>query len=99
MLGTLLRTLIERRRAHAAAVELHDRLSDREKQVLTLVAEGLDKDAIARELVISPHTARTHIQNVLTKLEVHSRLEAAALVAELAAADLPTGGLNIGGAP
>jgi DNA-binding NarL/FixJ family response regulator len=44
-----------------------------------LLAEGGDNDSIAQALVISPQTARTHIQNVLGKLEVHSRLEAAAL--------------------
>jgi two-component system, NarL family, nitrate/nitrite response regulator NarL len=47
--------------------------------VLTLLAQGGDNDSIAQALVISPQTARTHIQNVLVKLGVHSRLEAAAL--------------------
>jgi DNA-binding NarL/FixJ family response regulator len=83
MLGSLLRTLIERRREHSAAMERYLRLSERERQVLTLLVGGLDKEDIAAELVISAHTARTHIQNVLTKLEVHSRLEAVALAAEL----------------
>jgi two-component system nitrate/nitrite response regulator NarL len=45
---------------------------------LNLLAQGGDNDAIAQALVISPQTARTHIQNVLGKLGVHSRLEAAA---------------------
>ena len=44
--------------------------------------DGYGTDAIAKALVISPQTARTHIQNVLAKLGVHSRLEAAALVNE-----------------
>jgi two-component system, NarL family, nitrate/nitrite response regulator NarL len=48
--------------------------------VLTLLAHrGGDNDSIAQALVISPQTARTHVQNVLVKLGVHSRLEAAAL--------------------
>jgi two-component system nitrate/nitrite response regulator NarL len=49
---------------------------------LALLAEGADNDAIAQALVISPQTARTHIQNVLSKLGVHSRLEAAAFVVQ-----------------
>ena len=48
--------------------------------MLALLADGADNDGIARALVISPQTARTHIQNVLGKLDVHSRLEAAAFV-------------------
>jgi DNA-binding NarL/FixJ family response regulator len=40
--------------------------------------EGKSTKAIAAELCVSHNTARTHIQNVLTKLGVHSRLEAAA---------------------
>jgi DNA-binding NarL/FixJ family response regulator len=43
-----------------------------------LLAEGISNEGIAQALVISPETARTHIQNVLGKLDVHSRLEAAA---------------------
>jgi DNA-binding NarL/FixJ family response regulator len=50
--------------------------------VLALLADGADNDSIARMLVISPQTARTHIQNILTKLSVHSRLEAAAFVTQ-----------------
>ncbi len=48
--------------------------------MLALLAQGSDNDSIARALVISPQTARTHIQNILGKLGVHSRLEAAAFV-------------------
>jgi DNA-binding NarL/FixJ family response regulator len=47
-----------------------------------LLADGADNDSIAQALVISPQTARTHIQNVLGKLRVHSRLEAAMFVAQ-----------------
>ena len=56
-------------------------LTRREREVLALLSEGADNEGIARALVISPQTARTHIQNILTKLSVHSRLEAAAFVA------------------
>jgi len=56
------------------------RLTRREREVLALLAIGADNQHIAQDLVISPQTARTHIQNVLNKLGVHSRLEAAAFV-------------------
>lgn len=82
MLGGLLRALIRRRREEDAAVDRFSRLSPREKEVFALLAEGCDHRDIASALVVSPHTARTHIQNVLEKLEVHSRLEALALAVE-----------------
>lgn len=80
MLGVLLSRLIRRRREQDEAVRQLSRLTRREREVLALLAEGADNDAIAQALVISPQTARTHIQNVLSKLGVHSRLEAAAFV-------------------
>jgi DNA-binding NarL/FixJ family response regulator len=83
MLGVLLRDLIRRRREEEAGMQRVARLSKRERQVFTLLAAGLDHEAIAAELVVSPHTARTHIQNVLQKLDLHSRLEVVALDAEL----------------
>jgi two-component system nitrate/nitrite response regulator NarL len=56
---------------------LVDQLTPRERQVLELLVEGASGQAIARTLGISPNTVRTHVQNVLTKLQVSSRLEAA----------------------
>jgi DNA-binding NarL/FixJ family response regulator len=53
-------------------------LTTREREVLTLLATGATGARIARELGIAPNTVRTHISNILTKLQVHSRLEAAA---------------------
>lgn len=82
MLGTLLRDLIERRREEDAALERFSSLSKREREVVGLLVEGHDHDAIAKCLVISPETSRTHIQNAMGKLGVHSRLEATALVTE-----------------
>ena len=52
------------------------RLSDREREVLRLLAEGQAQESIATELFISPKTVATHIQRILTKLDVHSRAEA-----------------------
>ena len=53
-------------------------LTDREKEVLALLSRGRTGEAIAMELHISPLTVRTHIRNLLSKLGVHSRLEAVA---------------------
>lgn len=80
MLGGLLAHLIRRRRETDDALKSMGKLTRREREVLALLADGSDNDAIAQALVISPQTARTHIQNVLGKLGVHSRLEAAAFV-------------------
>jgi DNA-binding NarL/FixJ family response regulator len=82
MLGGLLRELVNRRREFDATADRIDRLSQREREVLRELAAGHDGDAIACRLFISPQTVRTHIQNVLAKLEVHSRLEAADLARE-----------------
>ncbi|WP_454042099.1 response regulator [Cellulosimicrobium sp. Marseille-Q8652] len=54
-------------------------LTDREREVLDLVAAGLDNTAISRRLVLSPKTVRNHVTNVLTKLGARDR--AAAIVA------------------
>lgn len=82
MLGVLLRSLIRRRREDDLALDRFSKLTRREREVLALMVEGMDNPGIARALVVSPNTARTHVQNVLTKLRVHSRLEAAALAME-----------------
>ena len=80
MMGGLLARLIRRKREQDDALRRLSRLTRREREVLRLLVRGADNDGIAQNLVISPHTARTHVQNVLGKLGVHSRLEAAALV-------------------
>jgi DNA-binding NarL/FixJ family response regulator len=80
MLGPLLGKLIRRRRQQDEALTALDRLTRREREILALLAQGADNQSIAQDLVISPETARTHIQKVLGKLGVHSRLEAAAFV-------------------
>ncbi len=53
-------------------------LTPREREVLGLLARGWSGANIARHMAISVNTVRTHVQSVLTKLQVHSRLEAAA---------------------
>jgi two-component system nitrate/nitrite response regulator NarL len=54
-------------------------LTDRERDIVMRLADGMGQKAIAAELVISPKTVATHIQRILTKLGVHSRAEAVAL--------------------
>jgi two-component system, NarL family, nitrate/nitrite response regulator NarL len=56
---------------------LAGQLTPREREVLALLAQGAGSAEMARHLGISPNTLRTHVQSVLTKLQVHSRLEAA----------------------
>jgi two-component system NarL family response regulator len=80
MLGALLGRLVMRRKERDEALRRMARLTRREREVLALLADGADNESIARMLVISPETARTHVQNLLNKLDVHSRLEAAAFV-------------------
>lgn len=55
-----------------------DQLSRREREVLSLLVQGANGSAVAERLGISRNTVRTHVQSILTKLQVHSRLEAAA---------------------
>jgi two-component system response regulator NreC len=80
MLGPLIGRLLTDRRQYDEASRQVATLTRREREVLYLLAQGADNETIGRTLVISPQTARTHIQNILAKLRVHSRLEAAALV-------------------
>ncbi|HEY0561642.1 MAG TPA: response regulator transcription factor [Frankiaceae bacterium] len=52
------------------------RLTDREMEVLKLVAKGLANRDIARQLFISENTVKNHVRNILEKLQLHSRMEA-----------------------
>ncbi|HMD45860.1 MAG TPA: response regulator transcription factor [Acidimicrobiales bacterium] len=56
-------------------------LSPRELEVLQLLAYGASTDDIVARLVISPHTARNHVRNILSKMGVHSKLEAVSVAA------------------
>ncbi|HEX6261340.1 MAG TPA: response regulator transcription factor [Actinomycetota bacterium] len=52
------------------------RLTDREMEVLRLVAKGMNNRDIAKELFISENTVKNHVRNILEKLQLHSRMEA-----------------------
>jgi DNA-binding NarL/FixJ family response regulator len=69
-----------------------DALTDREREVLVLVAQGLSNQQIADSLVISERTARTHVSNVLGKLGVASRTQAALLAIREGVAPPPSAG-------
>jgi DNA-binding NarL/FixJ family response regulator len=59
------------------AESIRTELSDRELEVLKLVANGKDNAQIAADLVISPKTVKNHISNILMKLQLHNRIQAA----------------------
>ncbi len=73
---SLLQTLITRGNDVPAR---HTPLSDRETEVLALMAEGIDARRAAQVLDISIHTFRGHVRHVLSKLDAHSQLEAVAI--------------------
>lgn len=79
LLGPIMKQLIARRRRSREALERYLALTPREREVLAFLAGGHDYDAIADELVVSGDTVRTHAQNMMRKLGVHSRNEAVAL--------------------
>jgi DNA-binding CsgD family transcriptional regulator len=70
--------MTEQEQRRAAELPLAS-LTVRERQVLEAMMRGLGRDQIAAQLTISPNTVRTHMQNVLGKLEVHSSVAAVAL--------------------
>jgi DNA-binding NarL/FixJ family response regulator len=70
-------SMSESRDSPAGAAGHGEQLTARERQVLTLLVEGRGTKELARRLDLSRHTVRTHIHNIMSKLGVHSRLEAA----------------------
>jgi DNA-binding NarL/FixJ family response regulator len=72
----MLRMVSRKRQEEYEARRAIERLTPREKQVLEALAEGLDSKDIAGKLNITVETERTHMVNILGKLDVHSRLQA-----------------------
>src|SRR5262245_54902322 len=82
LLARVRRSLARRSEGMTTESESHERidaLTRREREVLALLAAGRSSKQIARQLVISPRTFDTHVQHILTKLRVHSRLQAVAI--------------------
>jgi DNA-binding NarL/FixJ family response regulator len=76
MAAKLLDEFKEMSRRSTAAELPSPRLTDRELEVLRLVAQGLNNREVARRLVISENTVKNHVRNILEKLQLHSRMEA-----------------------
>ncbi|MGW8888352.1 LuxR C-terminal-related transcriptional regulator [Streptomyces sp. NPDC055749] len=96
LLTGVLRELTAARKHRTDSERLIESLTPRECEVLRCMVAGLGRKAVAERLFLSPHTVRTHMQNVLGKLGVHSTLAAVALArragvgpADLSAAPLP----------
>ncbi|WP_052849644.1 LuxR C-terminal-related transcriptional regulator [Streptomyces avicenniae] len=79
LLTGVLRELDRDRRHRTEHERLVDALTPRELEVLRCMLAGMGRKAVAERLYLSPHTVRTHMQNVLSKLGVHSTLAAVAL--------------------
>jgi two-component system nitrate/nitrite response regulator NarL len=62
-------------------------LTRREKQILSLMAEGLSNKQISKSLLIEVSTVKNHVHNILVKLEVHSRIHAVSLFQSIMQAD------------
>jgi DNA-binding NarL/FixJ family response regulator len=77
-LARLLPLVARERETKRDAQNLIDQLTGREREILGLLAEGLRNDDIATRLYISSQTVQTHVRNLLSKLGVHSKLEAVA---------------------
>jgi DNA-binding NarL/FixJ family response regulator len=77
-LARLLPKVAREREVRRDAQALLGQLTDREVEILGQLAKGLRNDDIARKLFISPQTVQTHVRNLLSKLGVHSKLEAVA---------------------
>jgi DNA-binding NarL/FixJ family response regulator len=76
--GVLLRLLPQLQRRSDPSSSAND-LTDREREVLLLMARGATNPVMAAELFLSLHTVRNHVQSVLRKLNSHSKLEAVAV--------------------
>jgi two-component system nitrate/nitrite response regulator NarL len=84
----LLRRLTRRASPTSQQPSRLDRLTPQERRVLGLLFEGSSTNDIVSTLHISHSTARTHVQSILAKLGVNSRLQAVALIADEMAADI-----------
>jgi DNA-binding NarL/FixJ family response regulator len=62
--------------SQSAALETFPELTEREREVLKLIAQGRNNGDIAKTLVISPKTVRNHVTNIFSKLQVADRAEA-----------------------
>lgn len=90
LLTTVLHDLRRAERERNQYESLVDTLTPREREILTCMVAGNSRAAIAEKLVLSPNTVRTHVQNVLTKLGVHSMVAAVAAARRAGLGDIPS---------
>jgi LuxR family maltose regulon positive regulatory protein len=92
-LDTLLTAFQQENRAHAQVEEpiqaqaLHEPLSERELQVLRLLAQGLSNQEIAQELIIAYNTVKRHVSHIFGRLGVNNRVQATKQARELGLLD------------
>ncbi|GAA0355587.1 response regulator transcription factor [Alkalibacterium iburiense] len=70
-------TIMEEKREEKKRTHLHDQLTNRENEVVQLIAKGYTNQEIADELFITLKTVKTHVSNILSKLEVEDRTQVA----------------------
>jgi DNA-binding NarL/FixJ family response regulator len=92
MLGALLRQVVRIQRQRTDEIERLEVLTPREREVFQLAARGMDKFKIASKLGMSPATARTHLGNIMRKMEIRSRAELVAAAATMGIDTTPLGG-------
>ncbi len=77
--GNVLSLLLRQRDGREEGDQMLALLTPRERQVLACLAEGAGRNQVAEQLNLTANTVRTHLQNIMAKLGVHSTLEAVAL--------------------
>ena len=80
----------ERLMREVRAPDSPESLTERETDVLRLVATGLSNKEIAQQLIIGEKTVKTHVSNILAKLNIRSRTQAALYAARIGLVELPT---------
>ena len=78
-MGAVLRLLLQEQKQQRESDQLLASLTPREREVLACLAEGAGRRDVAERLNLSANTVRTHLQNLMAKLGVHSTLEAVAV--------------------
>ncbi|WP_441249451.1 LuxR C-terminal-related transcriptional regulator [Kitasatospora sp. McL0602] len=99
LLTRVIDELVTRRDAQDEGAERLAALTAREREVLSCLCAGLSRPEIGRRLFLSTNTVRTHVQNLMLKLDVHSSVAAVALANRVGPPPLPPAAAPDGGAP
>lgn len=79
LLTSVIDELTARQQFHQASTDRLRGLTTREREILDLLGRGMDRAQVAKQLNLSRNTVRTHVQNILGRLDVHSTLAAVAI--------------------